>query len=111
MIKVGLTGNRYSGKTEISAMFRKIGVPVFDVDTCIKFLINHNFEYNLKLQKRLSYDVWDENGFLSQKKLTTEQLDSAIDIIQFELFDLFEKFTKRNFHSPYYVFTSSILFE
>jgi len=41
MIKVGLSGNRYSGKTAVSKMFKQIGIPVFDADIVLKFIIGH----------------------------------------------------------------------
>jgi dephospho-CoA kinase len=44
MFKVGLTGNRYSGKDTVASLFNKISIPVFDADVIVKFLINHNFE-------------------------------------------------------------------
>ena len=40
MIEIGLTGCRYSGKTSVSKMFKQIGVPVFDADTILKFILN-----------------------------------------------------------------------
>jgi dephospho-CoA kinase len=36
MIKVGLSGNRYSGKNEVCNIFRKLTIPVFEADTVLK---------------------------------------------------------------------------
>ena len=40
MLEIALTGCRYSGKSSVSKLFRKIGVPVFDSDTILKFILN-----------------------------------------------------------------------
>ena len=40
MLEIALTGCRYSGKTTIANKFKKIGVPVFDADTVLKFILN-----------------------------------------------------------------------
>ena len=52
MIKVGLSGNRYSGKTAISKMFKQIGIPVFDADIVLKFIIGHCLETNRIIKAR-----------------------------------------------------------
>ena len=44
MIKIGLTGNRYSGKDRVCKIFEQISIPVFQADVVLKFIINHNFE-------------------------------------------------------------------
>ena len=41
MLEIALTGCRYSGKSSVSKLFRKIGVPVFDSDTILKFILNN----------------------------------------------------------------------
>ena len=50
MIKVGLSGNRYSGKNRVVAMFKQIGIPVFEADVILKFILQHNFIGNFCLQ-------------------------------------------------------------
>lgn len=111
MIKVALTGNRYSGKTYISKLFKQISIPVFDADLCLKYLLSHNFEFNLRLQKNLPHYVFDKNEYLDIDKMSTGTLNSAIDVVEKELFRLFDSFCDKQANTVYVIFKSSIVFE
>ena len=37
MIKVGLSGNRYSGKDRVSTLFSQISIPVFEADIIMNY--------------------------------------------------------------------------
>ena len=63
MIKVGLSGNRYSGKDEICNIFRKLTIPVFEADTVLKFIIDQRIEF---------VDRW-----LTQKQISQIQLKAT----------------------------------
>jgi dephospho-CoA kinase len=41
MIKVG---SRYSGKDRTARVFKQIGVPIFEADVILKFILNYNEE-------------------------------------------------------------------
>jgi len=110
MIKVGLTGNRYSGKDTVASLFKKISIPVFDADVIIKFLINHNFEMDYKIKKKIDSSFF-KNDRLDLSKLTGPVLDQIIDIVEYDLFDAYKKYELKNMNSIYTVFHSSILFE
>jgi len=53
MVKIGLTGNRYSGKDRTARLFEQITIPVFHADIILKFILNHNFEMQHKLKPKL----------------------------------------------------------
>lgn len=106
MLKVGLTGNRYSGKDKICELFNSISIPVFDADTCINYLLCHNFEFTTRVQKKMS-----NFSDIGNNSINTSALDYSIDIIQDEIFNLYEKYCKKNKQSAYVIFKSSILFE
>lgn len=110
MIKIGLTGNRYSGKDITASLFKSISIPVFNADVILKFLINHNFDMSYKIKRKIdkSFFINDE---LDLTKLTGPVLDEVIDIVEYELFDSFKKYQLRNANSIYTIFHSSILFE
>ena len=40
MITLGLSGSRYSGKKTTVEVFKRIGIPVFDADLILKFILN-----------------------------------------------------------------------
>lgn len=110
MFKVGLTGNRYSGKDTVASLFNKISIPVFDADVIVKFLINHNFEMDYKIKKKIDSSFF-KNDQLDLSKLTGPVLDQIIDIVEYDLFDAYKKYQLKHTNSIYTVFHSSILFE
>ncbi len=112
MIKVGLSGNRYSGKDVCSRIFEQIGVPVFNADVVLKFILNYNYEINYKIRNSfgdvfsLKGDLLDLNKFTEKRKF-----DDLIDIVEYELLNAYDQFNKRNKQKVYTIFHSSILFE
>ena len=112
MIKVGLTGNRYSGKDVCSKIFQQIDVPVFNADIVLKFILNYNYEINYKIRNAFG-DVFSLNGDLLDINKFSEKrkFDDLIDIIEYELLNAYDEFNKRNKQKIYTIFHSSILFE
>ena len=53
MIKIGLSGNRYSGKNRVVNIFKQIGVPVFEADVIIKFILQHNYELQAEISDKV----------------------------------------------------------
>ncbi len=112
MIKVGLTGNRYSGKDIASKLFKKIGIPVFDADIMLKFLIQHNFEIQNNIRQGLGSKVFRETYVNFDYIKSNKIFDSVIDCgLEWEIFNAYDKFQIKNANSIYTIFNSSILFE
>lgn len=111
MLVVGLSGNRYSGKDSVAKVFKQIGIPVFDVDTIIKFILN----YNVKLlgEIRLLFgDMVFTGELLDFNKIkNTQSFDKIMDVIEIDILNAHERFLKKNKSSAYTIFHSSILFE
>ena len=111
MLTIGLTGCRYSGKTSVGKLFNKIGVPVFNADVVLKFIINFRTYVDEPIKSNIGSHVY-KNGFLDPTKfLTTASFDKLIDIVEFELFQAWERFKLKHSKSSYVIFESSILFE
>jgi dephospho-CoA kinase len=64
MIKVGLSG-RYSGKDRTARVFKQIGVPIFEADVILKFILNYNEELIdlIKIKIGSEYFTKDELDF------------------------------------------------
>ena len=111
MIKVGLSGNRYSGKSNVCNLFNKISIPVFDADVVLRFIIHHDINVNSEIHKNLK----KINGLGSCPVLefskTKKEIDMIIDCAQVELFNAYRKFSEKHKDSIYTIFKSSILFE
>jgi dephospho-CoA kinase len=110
MIKVGLSGNRYSGKSEICNIFRKLTIPVFEADTVLKFIINHDMGVTDLIRKKLPH-VYNKSLYIEPKLVTKVDFDAIVDCAQHELMMAYEKFSEKNKSSIYTIFHSSILFE
>ena len=112
MIKIGLSGNRYSGKDVVARLFEQIKIPVFDADIVLKFILNYNYEINYKIRRSFG-DAFSAPGDLLDVRKFKErkQFDDLLDMVEFELFSAYETFNKKNSKSIYTIFHSSILFE
>lgn len=111
MIKLGLSGNMYSGLDQVAKIFKSISIPVFDADVIVKFLLHYNFEisHNIRIGLGSKYFLSTDLDFQSVKR--DGKFDSIVDIIETEVFSAFKKFQIKNGNSVYVVFKSSILFE
>jgi dephospho-CoA kinase len=111
MIKIGLTGTRFSGKDEICNYFKKIGIPIFDVDTIIKFILTYNWELKSKIRKEVGNEIF-EDDYISIKKLNEyRNFNQVLETIEEEIFFAYSNFNKRNKENIYSIFNCSILFE
>lgn len=112
MIKVGLSGNRYSGKNRVATLFHQIGVPVFEADVILKFIINNNYELQGEIADRIGRSCFNKEGFLDHNKIISGgNFSKILDVVEPELYKAWKKFTKKNYKSIYCIFHSSILFE
>jgi dephospho-CoA kinase len=111
MIKIGLSGNRYSGKNRVSSLFKQIGVPVFEADVILKFILNHNYELQAEISDRVGR-LYFKDGLLNEEKVKKDGVFSKImEIVEPELYRAWQKFQEKNYKSIYCIFHSSILFE
>jgi dephospho-CoA kinase len=110
MIKVGLSGNRYSGKTSICKMFKQIGIPVFDADIVLKFIIGHSLETNKIIKEKIGDHIF-KNGDLDSKCISDSDFQEILYYATFELMKAYDNFNEKNKQSIYSIFHSSFLFE
>ena len=54
MLKVGLTGNYFSGIDDISNTYKKLKIPVFEVDLIIKFMLYNNQDTIEKIREEFA---------------------------------------------------------
>lgn len=111
MLKVGLSGNRYSGKNRIVNLFKQIGVPVFEADVILKFILSHNYELQAEIADKVGRKYF-KDGLLNTEKVKTDgKFSSILDIVEPELYRTWERFIQKNNKAVYCIFHSSILFE
>lgn len=111
MLKVGLSGNRYSGKNRIVNLFKQIGVPVFEADVILKFILSHNYELQAEIADKVGRKYF-KDGLLNTEKVKTDgKFSGILDIVEPELYRTWERFLQKNNKAVYCIFHSSILFE
>jgi dephospho-CoA kinase len=111
MLEISLTGNRLSGKTMVASKFEEIGVPVFDADIILKFILNHKFYFYTTLKKSLGYSPFDKNGNIDPDKILNDlDFNKVIDEVESDLMSAYDRF-KRAQKRPYVIFKSSLIFE
>lgn len=112
MIKVGLSGNRYSGKDKISRMFEQIHVPVFNADVILKFILNHEISVINDIKSRVGKHVFSPTFNIEPNLVRSQkEFEEIINCAELELMGAYDKFNDKNKNSIYTVFHSSILYE
>lgn len=111
MIHIGLSGNRYSGKNTISKLFKQIGIPVFNADVVLRFILSYNYELQNDIVQSIGYKHFNSSGKLSPLTIKDEKtFNKIIDLVEKDLFNHYSKFSEKT-GSVYTIFHSSILFE
>ena len=67
-LKIGITGGIGSGKTFVSNIFSKLGIPVFNADSQAKNYMAHDSKLINKIQNIFGYQIY-ENGILQKESL------------------------------------------
>jgi len=116
MIKIGLSGNRYSGKNEVCDIFKQITIPVFEADIVLKFIINHDESVNNEIISKLKCLHGESSPipsvYIDPKFVKTKaEFDILFDCTQHKLMRAYEDFSEKHKSSIYTIFHSSILFE
>lgn len=111
MLKIGLSGNRYSGKNRVAKLFNQIGVPVFEADVILKFILQHHYELQAEISDKVGH-VYFKDGLLNGDKVKTDgKFQKILDIVKPELILAWTQFLQKNKKAIYCIFHSSILFE
>lgn len=110
-LTIALTGSRFSGKNGVCKLFKQIGVPVFDADAILKYLINYNGEVLKSVKKILGRDFVMDDYVNPIAFDTDDKFEKLLNIVEFELFESFNRFTTKHDNSQYVIFHSSLIFE
>ena len=111
MLKVGLTGNFYSGYDQVSELFANKNIPVFDADLVIKYMINYSDYHIGKIKKYFGDTIYFANLINLKILKKKKKVNELLDIIQVDLIKSYERWRVKNKTAPYTIFKCSILFE
>lgn len=117
MLKIGLTGNIGSGKSLISNVFGKLGVPVFNADIEAKKILD-SMALRPQLLSIFGNNIEDkENNNINRKKLAAivftspEMLNKLNELIHPQLRKEFQNWWPQQTNSRYVIQEAAILFE
>ncbi|MCB2195184.1 MAG: dephospho-CoA kinase [Bacteroidetes bacterium] len=115
MIKVGLTGGIGSGKTLVSKVFIRLGIPVFNADYEAKVILNSDKETIKQVKKEFGSEIYTDQG-IDRKKLAEiifnniTALQKINAIIHPRVRQYFYEWLKKQ-KVPYVIEEAAILFE
>jgi len=111
MIKVGLTGNLYSGQDQVQKIFKYLSVQVFDADLMLRYFINHSPKHIERIKKNFGDSAYSLGTLNINMFRNFDELESLLDIIEFDILIAYAKFRLEKKHESYTVFKYSFLFE
>jgi dephospho-CoA kinase len=111
MLRIGLTGSRYSGKDTIGKLFRQIKVPVFNADVVLKFILKYEFHIIDEITDNIGQEYYKNGGFDSDEILKDNKFNDILKVVKPYIFKAYSEFEKKHGGSVYTIFHSSVLFE
>jgi len=116
MITVGLTGGIGSGKTLISDVFSRLGIPVFNADYQAKKIMNSDQDVISHIKAEFGDDIYNTDG-INRKKLATiifknkSALKKINSIVHPKVREYFINWSKEKANCHYVIEEAAILFE
>jgi dephospho-CoA kinase len=116
MKRVGLTGGIGTGKTTVSKIFQRFGIPIFYADYEAKLIMNENIEVKKKLQDKFGNEIYNGNKLITKKLAdiifnNPEYLKFVNQTVHPEVMKKFYFWTLNYSNAPYIIMESAILFE
>jgi dephospho-CoA kinase len=111
MLKVGLTGNYYSGQNESEKIFQELGVKVFDADLLLKYLINYSVPHIDSIKSNFGQNSY-KMGLLNLSKFTdNKSWNNLIDLVEFDIIKSYEKYRLTHKEDFYTILKYSYIYE
>jgi dephospho-CoA kinase len=111
MIKVGLTGNLFSGQDQVGKIFKYLNVKVFDADLMLRYFINFSPEHIKKIKANFGDNSYSLGTLNIDLFRGFNELESLLDIIEFDILIAYAKFRLEHKDETYTIFKYSYLFE
>lgn len=111
MKKIGITGSLYSGVDKVCDEFNRNGVPVFDADVILKFLLNWDVDIINDIKIKFGRDVYQGGELRGSVFNNDQKMNSLIDLTKTKLMNAYENFCNRSVNSKFVLFKSHFIFE
>jgi dephospho-CoA kinase len=116
MLKIGLTGGIGSGKSTVAAIFKVLGIPVFDADATAKYLMENDAQLKQAIQQQFGAAVYVD-GQLQRKVLANIVFNDSfqLDLLNSLVHPVTIQFAKNWFAQqsevPYAIKEAALIFE
>lgn len=111
LLNIALTGSRCSGKDRIAKLFLQLGVPVFDADAIMKFILNYKKDMPDSVRKAFGRE-YTFGSYINPIAFDTDtKFESLINLIEFDVFEAYERFRNKHKSKQYTIFHSSLIYE
>jgi dephospho-CoA kinase len=116
MLKIGLTGGIGSGKSTVAAIFKVLGIPVFDADATAKYLMENDAQLKQAIQQQFGAAVYVD-GQLQRKVLANIVFKDSfqLDLLNSLVHPVTIQFAKNWFAQqgevPYAIKEAALIFE
>lgn len=84
MLKIGITGNIGTGKSEVCKILKNLGCFVISSDNLAKFVMNNNEQLKTRIRETLGNDVYSIDGIINRKKIAQMIFENEILKIKLE---------------------------
>jgi dephospho-CoA kinase len=111
MLKIGLTGSQGSRLHDVGKSFEKMTIDVFNADIQVKWLLNYDVDVVESVKSNFG-DNYVISGFINPLAFDNDdKFNKLLDLIEYPLFESFDRFVKKHQDRCYVIFLSSIIFE
>lgn len=111
MIQIALTGSPFSDMDLAISKFRGIGVPVFNADLILNFILNHKLDDISVINNRLGYCPYSKGMFDPFKVKSNEDFDTILDVVEHDILEAYDRYMRGQRNSIYTIFASSLIYE
>jgi len=111
MIKVGFTGNYFSGQDQIVKIFKDLDVKIFDADLMLRYFINFSPEHMKKIKTNFGKDSYNLGVLNIDKFKDSEKLEDLLDLLEFDILIAYAKFRLGYLQESYTLFKYSYIYE
>ena len=84
LLRIGITGNIATGKTEVSGILRGMGIPVVSADDMVRGMQEPGNVIWMLMREELSRDIFAEDGTLERERIVIRMIEDADFRIQLE---------------------------
>lgn len=112
MLSIGLTGNRMSGKNLVMSAFKQVGIPIFDADLVLKYLLNYRPDITMSVLGTMGEEYLFQGNYIDLNKFDDDvKFNELLDLVDFEINEAYDNFKRRHIGAQYTIFKCSWIFE